>query len=116
MYAESHPAGPAEAELILIDQYWRAANYLSVGQIYLLANPLLRLPLAGTVALVHSPRAGARLAALLPDRADVRLAAISAAAAEAAGDGWAAVAVAPTPDDAALVATGLSLAGAGSYD
>src|SRR3954470_15243890 len=25
--------------------YWRAANYLSVGQIYLLANPLLREPL-----------------------------------------------------------------------
>jgi xylulose-5-phosphate/fructose-6-phosphate phosphoketolase len=29
-----------------IDAYWRAANYLSVGQIYLLANPLLREPLA----------------------------------------------------------------------
>ena len=28
-----------------IDAYWRAANYLSVGQIYLLDNPLLRLPL-----------------------------------------------------------------------
>ncbi len=32
-------------ELRLIDAYWRAANYLSVGQIYLLANPLLREPL-----------------------------------------------------------------------
>jgi xylulose-5-phosphate/fructose-6-phosphate phosphoketolase len=32
-------------DLRLIDQYWRAANYLSVGQIYLLANPLLREPL-----------------------------------------------------------------------
>ncbi|MDB5410660.1 MAG: D-xylulose 5-phosphate/D-fructose 6-phosphate phosphoketolase [Rhodospirillales bacterium] len=30
------------AELDLIDRYWRAANYLSVGQIYLLDNPLLR--------------------------------------------------------------------------
>jgi xylulose-5-phosphate/fructose-6-phosphate phosphoketolase len=29
-------------ELRLIDAYWRAANYLSVGQIYLLDNPLLR--------------------------------------------------------------------------
>jgi len=29
-----------------IDAYWRAANYLSVGQIYLYANPLLREPLA----------------------------------------------------------------------
>ena len=28
-----------------IDAYWRAANYLSVGQIYLLDNPLLRVPL-----------------------------------------------------------------------
>ena len=28
-----------------IDRYWRAANYLSVGQIYLLDNPLLREPL-----------------------------------------------------------------------
>jgi len=33
-------------ELDLIDAYWRAANYLSVGQIYLLDNPLLREPLA----------------------------------------------------------------------
>jgi xylulose-5-phosphate/fructose-6-phosphate phosphoketolase len=29
----------------LLDAYWRAANYLSVGQIYLLANPLLKKPL-----------------------------------------------------------------------
>jgi xylulose-5-phosphate/fructose-6-phosphate phosphoketolase len=34
-----------EAELGLLDRYWRAANYLSVGQIYLLDNPLLRQPL-----------------------------------------------------------------------
>src|SRR3954462_6875461 len=33
------------AELDLLDAYWRAANYLSVGQIYLLDNPLLREPL-----------------------------------------------------------------------
>ncbi|MGO9975877.1 MAG: phosphoketolase [Solirubrobacteraceae bacterium] len=32
--------------LQLIDAYWRAANYLSVGQIYLLDNPLLREPLS----------------------------------------------------------------------
>jgi len=32
-------------ELGRLDAYWRAANYLSVGQIYLLANPLLRVPL-----------------------------------------------------------------------
>jgi xylulose-5-phosphate/fructose-6-phosphate phosphoketolase len=40
-------AGPlSEEELSLIDAYWRAANYLSVGQIYLMDNPLLRGPLA----------------------------------------------------------------------
>ena len=33
------------AELSKIDAYWRAANYLSVGQIYLLDNPLLKKPL-----------------------------------------------------------------------
>ena len=32
-------------ELALIDAYWRAANYLSVGQIYLYDNPLLKKPL-----------------------------------------------------------------------
>jgi xylulose-5-phosphate/fructose-6-phosphate phosphoketolase len=32
-------------ELRLIDAWWRAANYLSVGQIYLLDNPLLKRPL-----------------------------------------------------------------------
>ena len=38
-------APPSDDELRLLDAYWRAANYLSVGQIYLLANPLLREPL-----------------------------------------------------------------------
>src|SRR6202008_1446188 len=36
----------SDDELGLIDKYWRAANYLSVGQIYLLANPLLAEPLS----------------------------------------------------------------------
>ena len=34
-----------DEELALVDAWWRAANYLSVGQIYLLGNPLLRDPL-----------------------------------------------------------------------
>src|SRR6202050_316908 len=34
-----------ERELDLLDRYWRAANYLAVGQIYLLDNPLLTEPL-----------------------------------------------------------------------
>jgi len=38
-------AMPAE-QIRLLDAYWRAANYLTVGQIYLRDNPLLREPLA----------------------------------------------------------------------
>jgi len=37
--------GVADADLASIDAWWRAANYLSVGQIYLLDDPLLRRPL-----------------------------------------------------------------------
>src|SRR5438477_673496 len=42
------PARPeplSALEIEKLDAYWRASNYLSVGQIYLLANPLLREPL-----------------------------------------------------------------------
>ena len=39
--------GPLTPEMLRkIDAYWRAANYLSAGQLYLLDNPLLRKPLA----------------------------------------------------------------------
>lgn len=43
----TQPSSPSAAneELQLLDRYWRAANYLSVGQIYLMDNPLLREPL-----------------------------------------------------------------------
>ena len=40
----SQPLAPAELQNL--DAWWRAANYLSVGQIYLLDNPLLEEPLA----------------------------------------------------------------------
>jgi xylulose-5-phosphate/fructose-6-phosphate phosphoketolase len=45
-----NPAGDSQEslsrdELSLLDAYWRAANYLSVGQIYLYDNPLLKEPL-----------------------------------------------------------------------
>ena len=44
--SESATATPLTSEeLQLLDAYWRAANYLSVGQVYLLDNPLLREPL-----------------------------------------------------------------------
>jgi xylulose-5-phosphate/fructose-6-phosphate phosphoketolase len=44
---ELHPAeGPLSAEeMRLVDVWWRAANYLAVGQIYLMDNPLLAEPL-----------------------------------------------------------------------
>ncbi|HTV45918.1 MAG TPA: phosphoketolase family protein [Stellaceae bacterium] len=42
----AQPLSPTELDLI--DAWWRAANYLSVGQIYLLDNPLLERPLERT--------------------------------------------------------------------
>src|SRR5690349_3475395 len=38
-------AAPSEAEIAQMDAWWRAANYLTIGQIYLRANPLLTEPL-----------------------------------------------------------------------
>ena len=62
----------------------------------------------GQVAAVHSPRAGQRLAELAGraaiDRATVRIAAISAAAAAAAGPGWERCEAADAPVEAALLA------------
>ena len=39
------PSFISDTELHSLDLWWRAANYLTVGQIYLMANPLLRQPL-----------------------------------------------------------------------
>lgn len=45
-YTLGDAPGPLNSEqLRLIDAWWRMANYLAVGQIYLMANPLLREPL-----------------------------------------------------------------------
>ena len=64
--------------------------------------------LGGQTAAVHSPRAGERLARLMEelgiDRATVRIAAISEAAARAAGSGWEACDAAERPEEAALLA------------
>lgn len=43
---EDLPEDLSESELLALDAHWRAANYLAAGQIYLMANPLLREPLA----------------------------------------------------------------------
>ena len=42
---EKTGGGLTASESALIDRYWRASNYLSVGQIYLLDNALLKEPL-----------------------------------------------------------------------
>src|SRR5216683_1639098 len=39
------PSAMSEEQITKLDAYWRAANYLTVGQIYLQDNPLLREPL-----------------------------------------------------------------------
>ncbi len=63
------------------------------------------------VVMIHSPRAGKRLAHLLDEemRSTVLIVAISRAAADAAGSGWAEVRVASAPTDAALLVLARSL-------
>jgi uroporphyrinogen-III synthase len=58
----------------------------------------------GSVALIHSPRAGRRFAQLIANRSSILVAAISAAAAQGVGGGWAAVETAAQPNDEALLA------------
>lgn len=66
------------------------------------------------VVLLHSPRAARHFAALLErdavPRETVRIAAISAAVAQVAGEGWAALGIAKRPDDMLLVALAAKLA------
>ena len=70
--------------------------------------------LRGNVALIHSARAGAQLAAELDlhaiPRGAVRIAAISGKAAAAAGPGWGAIAIAAAPNDEAMIAAARPLA------
>jgi uroporphyrinogen-III synthase len=70
----------------------------------------------GQVAAVHSPRAGSRLRAAIDEAgvaaSSVSIAAISTAAGEAAGDGWARCEAADEPNDPALLALAARLCGA----
>jgi uroporphyrinogen-III synthase len=68
------------------------------------------------LVLLHSPRAAETFARLVPDRGSVRLAAISPAAAEAAGAGWASVDVAAAPRDEALLELAAGLCHIGRED
>ena len=45
MNDQQNPNILSAGQLMCMNAWWRAANYLSAGQIYLLANPLLREPL-----------------------------------------------------------------------
>ena len=74
-----------------------------------IADPAGLDQLPGTVVLVHSPRAGRRLAELSLSREGTAVAAISDAAAEACGPGWERIAVADRPRDDALLSLGATL-------
>jgi uroporphyrinogen-III synthase len=69
----------------------------------LIEHPVLPT-LNGLVAAIHSPRAGTRLAELAMDRERTAIAAISEAAATAAGPGWERVEAAEQPNDSSLLA------------
>ncbi|QCB42605.1 phosphoketolase family protein [Sphingomonas sp. PAMC26645] len=45
MVTQPQPKALSDGELGLLDAYWRASNYISVGQLYLYDNPMLREPL-----------------------------------------------------------------------
>ena len=68
--------------------------------------------LAGGIALVHSPRAGARLAKLVGERRDITIIAISDAAASASGEDWEAVLVPDRKRDDAMIALAAEIASA----
>lgn len=78
-------------------------------------DKLRQLP--GSIALLHSARAADRLAGLIDSggiaRGDIAVAAISGKVAAAAGTGWEARLIAPTPDDDALIACAMAAAGRG---
>jgi uroporphyrinogen-III synthase len=84
-------------------RHLHALTRIAVYRAKVVASPDLALS-PGVVALIHSPRAGRRFAELVEERGSVRIAAISAAAAEAVNDGWEVVEASPEPTDDALLA------------
>ena len=80
-----------------------AIEHVEVYRAQAVENPDLR-GAEGSVALVHSPRAGRRFAELAPSRGSICIAAISRAAAEASQSGWAALEFASEPSDDGLLA------------
>ena len=93
-----HPCGQDHLALALPDiAITRIPVYAAV------AAERLPVPAEGMLALLHSPRAAALFAGLAGDRSQIRIAAISARTARAAGEGWQEVAIAPRPRDVALL-------------
>ncbi|WP_294289523.1 uroporphyrinogen-III synthase [uncultured Sphingomonas sp.] len=102
---------PPGRVLRLVGRDHRPAPAASTITVY--ASEGLTPDLSGLIdatALLHSPRAAARLAEQLADKSRVAIAAISPAALAAAGPGWRATAVADRPTDDALIAAALTLA------
>ncbi|HEX8223614.1 MAG TPA: uroporphyrinogen-III synthase [Allosphingosinicella sp.] len=74
------------------------------GRVVYAAEPTAETSFEGpAVAMIHSARAAIRFARLVADKSSVAVATISAAAADSAGEGWAAKAVAAEPRDHALL-------------
>lgn len=100
-----HRRAPSEPRQTLVP----VTVYSSVAR----ENPRNFDRIAGAVACVHSPRAGARLGELADrdriDRSTIAIAAISRNAADACGVGWERVEVSGARDDASLLALALQL-------
>jgi uroporphyrinogen-III synthase len=102
-----HPCG---REHLALDQ----AGVVIEPRIVYAAEPTAwKRPDGPAVAMIHSPRAGRRFAQLALDKSTILIAAISAAAADSAGDGWAAKAVAAAPRDQALLELAAKLCNSG---
>ena len=84
--------GDAPQEIVAVPVYRAREHEVSLQSI------------SDAVALIHSPRAGRRFAELVADRRRIAIAAISPAAAAAAGEGWADVAAAEASTDDGLLA------------
>ncbi|KQM30165.1 uroporphyrinogen-III synthase [Sphingomonas sp. Leaf10] len=108
-------AGGVRAGLLLTARDRAVASHPAVSAIETVyaseaVDPVDPTPLTGSVALVHSRRAGERLTELVRDRSRIAIAAISDAAATGLGGGWRAVTVATRPDDASVIAAAIALA------
>jgi uroporphyrinogen-III synthase len=95
-----HPCGEHRREAAAVRQ---RISHVPVYRARTIAAPDLGAA-PGCVALVHSPRAANRFAELVKDRVSIAVAAISRAAADAAGRGWSSVEAAEQPSDHALLA------------